>query len=330
MFTCFERPRPLLALIAALALGAVPTAAKAVAKLAWVSSSGQNSGSCGAIRSPCQTLQYAHDVAVLAGGVIAIRDSGAFGPLTIAKAVNIVNDGAGTAMIVNTTAGGTAITVKAGVNDKVVLRGLTVEGGGSGQTGVAFVSGASLSIEKCSVRNFAVTGIALGPIHKAAMVVSDTVSENNGAYGIYIQPRTQTETIFHASLLRVQTNNNSGHGIGVYGNFSPNARVIATITDSASLNNHGVGYHMLGGNIGDVNVKTLLIRSSAHGNADNSAVGAAGAIIEDHAELIASESILLHNYGEDWQTKGALGRVQSYLDNVANRAIGRVYFLEKR
>jgi hypothetical protein len=317
MNPCADRHHtPIWILVALAAVSAPVSTAKAAGSIAWVSSAGLNSRSCGAITSPCQTLQHAHDVAVLANGVIAIRDSGVFGPVTITKAVSIVNDGAGTAMIANTAAGGTAVTVKAGGGDKVVLRGLSIHGGGTGQTGVAFISGASLSIEKCGVRNFAVAGIALGPTAPATVTVSDTVTENNGSHGVYLQPRTQATGFFHASFFRVQSNNNSQNGFGIYGNLAPNASVRATIVDAASVYNRGNGYYALGSN--HHNVVVTLVRSTGQGNGLGSTSSTLVAILaDDGATIQSSESNIGNDIRPHWGYRGN-GGILSYSDNLTS------------
>ena len=47
--------------------------------------------------------------------------------MTIAHAISIVNDGVGTAGVI-VPSGGTGVTINAGTNDAVSLRGLTIEG----------------------------------------------------------------------------------------------------------------------------------------------------------------------------------------------------------
>src|SRR5262249_20300549 len=49
-------------------------------------------------RAPCRTLSAAL-AKTAAGGTISIIDAGGYGTVTIDKAINIINDGAGTASI---------------------------------------------------------------------------------------------------------------------------------------------------------------------------------------------------------------------------------------
>lgn len=321
------RKASIVALVVLPAIAESLVAAQAASKLAWVSSSGRDIASCGSTASPCLTLQYAHNVAVLANGVIAIRDSGEFGPLTITRAVSVINDGAGTAMISNIAPGGSAITIRAGASDKVVLRGLTLDGGGAASNGIVFVSGASLSIEKCATRNFVSSGIALGPTTPTRLHVSDSVTENNGGYGLYLQPRTTAAVNFYASFIRVQAINNALNGFGVYGNFAPDAAVFATIADSAAVNNRGAGYHALGQ--GAINVSLSLVRSTAEGNGSNfPASDGAAALVDTGARILASEMNLDANPIRSWRTKGS-GEIWSYGDNLTGAVASGVSIQKK-
>jgi hypothetical protein len=64
------------------------------------------------------------------GGEIDVLDPAGYGAVTIAKAISIVNDGVGVAAIGAAT--GNGVTIKAGAGDSVHLRGLTIDGLGSG------------------------------------------------------------------------------------------------------------------------------------------------------------------------------------------------------
>ena len=58
-------------------------------------------------------------------------DTAGYGPLTINKAISIVNDGSIASILV--PSGGTGILISAGPTDAVSLRGLTIEGAGVGR-----------------------------------------------------------------------------------------------------------------------------------------------------------------------------------------------------
>jgi hypothetical protein len=70
-----------------------------------------------------------------------VLEPAGYGPVTITKSISIVNDGVGTAAI--GVESGNAITINAGANDSVHLRGLTIDGLGRAANGIQFNSGES-------------------------------------------------------------------------------------------------------------------------------------------------------------------------------------------
>src|SRR5215471_7202164 len=109
----------------------------------FVSVNGNDSNPCTAL-SPCSTFQAAHD-AVQACGEVDVLDTGGYGTLNITKSISIVNPG-GVIASIATASGQTAISINAGANDTISLRGLTLDGVGVGEAGVAFFSGGSLEM----------------------------------------------------------------------------------------------------------------------------------------------------------------------------------------
>ncbi|MGI8568743.1 MAG: hypothetical protein ACR2KT_06560 [Methylocella sp.] len=82
---------------ALLAFGLSAAPAAALANRTWVSGHGTDSGAC-TRAAPCKTFAFAITV-TNAGGGIDVLDPAGYGPVTIAKAISIVNDGVGTAGI---------------------------------------------------------------------------------------------------------------------------------------------------------------------------------------------------------------------------------------
>jgi Right handed beta helix region len=107
---------------------------------------------------PCRTFANAI-LNVAVGGEITAIDSAGFGPVTITQSVTITSPNGVEAGIV-AVAGGAAITVN-GSAITVALRGLTLEGSGSGGYGVYVQQGSQLEIENCVVRDFTTAGIYL-------------------------------------------------------------------------------------------------------------------------------------------------------------------------
>src|SRR3954464_6961978 len=128
-------------------LGLCLFVAPAHAQLArtWVSSLGNDGNDCNRL-TPCRTFQRAHNQ-TLALGEIAVLDAGGYGAVTITKGISIINDGVGEAGAL-VSGGLNGITINAGPDDRITLRGITIKGiGFGGGNGVVFQSGKFLSIE---------------------------------------------------------------------------------------------------------------------------------------------------------------------------------------
>lgn len=177
---------------ATVVLALTTTAAHALNARTWVSGKGSDCSGCGPIATPCRSLQYGHDQ-TNAGGEIDVLDSAGYGALVISKAITIIGDG--TIAGVLAPPGGVAIDINAGASDAVILRGLTVEGQGSGINGIRFNSGASITIANCVVQNFVGSGLTDGigillqpSTGTTSISVSNTTVSYNGFAGIAVRP----------------------------------------------------------------------------------------------------------------------------------------------
>ncbi len=150
------------AVAAVLAIG-LATPAHALITRAWVSGKGVDAAGCGAPTNACRTFQYVLSNILAPGGEIDVLDPAGYGPMTINFAVRIINDGVGTAGVQQATAGQNAITINAGPNDKINLKGLTIEGLGVAQNGIQFNSGNVLRLMGLSIANFAGVGVNFVP-----------------------------------------------------------------------------------------------------------------------------------------------------------------------
>ena len=149
-------------------LFAFPAAAQATRT--WVSGLGDDVNPCSRT-APCKT--FAGTISkTAAGGEINAIDSGGFGAVTITKAITIdVHNVVGGVLVSGTN----GITVSAGVNDVVVLRGLDLQGVGTGLVGVRFTAGKALHIEDCVINGFATHGISLEASATSQLFVKNTV-----------------------------------------------------------------------------------------------------------------------------------------------------------
>ncbi|HVR38993.1 MAG TPA: hypothetical protein VMU84_07840 [Thermoanaerobaculia bacterium] len=131
----------------ALALLLVPAAHAQVARV-FLSGVGNDLNDCSNAATPCRSLQGAHDQAP-AGAEVIIIDSGGYGGATITKSITI-NAPTGVIAFVART-----ITINAGASDKVVLRGLTMNGAIFGDTNaIHFLVGNTLIVENSVIAGF--------------------------------------------------------------------------------------------------------------------------------------------------------------------------------
>lgn len=181
-----QSPFILRALVLSFLLSAVAVSCQAQATRTWVSGVGDDANPCSRT-APCKTFAGAISKTA-AGGEIDALDPGGFGAVTITKSITI--SGAGTfASILG--AGTNGVIVNAGANDVVTLRGISINGVGTGLNGIRFLSGAALHVENCDIVNFSGHGIDFEPSVAAQLFVVDTtVRENNSinSNGVFIKP----------------------------------------------------------------------------------------------------------------------------------------------
>jgi hypothetical protein len=279
--------RTTIVIAAVLAFGAaLPTVpAQAQNTRSFVSGLGNDGNAC-TLAAPCRTFQHAHDQ-TNAGGEIAVLDSAGYGAVTITKAISIVNPG-GVEAGIAVPSGGTGITINAGPNDIVALRGLTLEGAGLGQNGIVFNSGLRLEIIDSVVRNFALTGIFVQPTNASMeLLISNTrVLDNPNSAGIDITPQAGGK-IARATIDRVTVEHNN---YGIYmGCSATNTYVNAAITNSVISSNLNTGLAVVGagGCLGAVaQVKDSTLNSNPTGISGSGSVG--GIIFLSHSMIVSS------------------------------------------
>lgn len=215
------------------ALASAP--AHAQASRTWVSGVGDDVNPCSRT-APCKTFAGAISKTAAAGEINCL-DPGGYGAVTITKSMTISCE-AGTAGVV--VSGTNAIIVNAAATDVVYLKGLDIEGLGTGLVGVKFLSGASLTVDSCVIRGFSSLAIAFTPSANASMTVVNTVIEKNGTAGsgggIQVAPSNGTAKAV-ATLSKVTFERN---GIGMAANGQGNTSSIA-LFDSTVSNSLGIG-----------------------------------------------------------------------------------------
>ena len=284
---------------ALLACGLSAAPAQAGPNRTWVSGMGTDSGAC-TRAAPCKTFPFAL-TQTAAGGEIDVLDPAGYGTVTITKAISIVNDGVGAATI--GTSSGNGITINAGANDSVHLRGLTIEELGSGANGILFNTGGNLAIENCVVRNFRGSGIFIFSSTPMSFSVSNTIASDNSTEGIFVQP--SGSAVVSGVLSKVTVNNNFG-GINVVGSSTLNV----TIVDSEASNNR-ISQEFAGfGVSADGPATAVMVRNSVASNNNIGLEAFDNAILRvAHSVVTGSDTGVLTGRG---------GTIRSYGDNDMN------------
>jgi len=149
------------------------TPAHAQATRTWVSGVGDDANPCSRT-APCKTFAGAISKTA-AGGEISVLDPGGFGVVTITKAITINGDGTLAGIL---SAGTNGIIVNAGVNDRVVIRSVSINGIGTGLNGIRYLAGKSLTVENVSISGCTTRGIDMSLAGAGTLYVQNATITN--------------------------------------------------------------------------------------------------------------------------------------------------------
>ena len=230
----------LAAILAVLVVGmgwAAP--AQAQATRTWISGVGDDANPCSRT-APCKTFAGAISKTA-SGGEINVLDPGSFGAVTITKPITLSSECLEAGVQVSAT-NGIVVNVP-NATDTVILRGLDIEGLGTGLSGVTVLTAGNVTVENCTVDQFTVSGIDFTPtvagsqLHVANTIVRNTGFFNNGSFagatgqGILINPSSPAT----ATLTNVRLDHNVT-GLKVQGLATVGVR------DGTAANNALAGY----------------------------------------------------------------------------------------
>jgi hypothetical protein len=221
----------LMALVLALTL---PSLVLAQATRTWVSGVGDDANPCSRT-APCKTFAGAISKTA-ASGEICVLDPGGFGALTITKAITINSDSIMAGVLVSGTNG---INVQAGTSDVVILRGLTIDGIGSGVTGINYLSGKALVVENTTITGFTQIGIDMFAV-SGDLIVKHT-SITNALAGVRVASTGARATLTDVSI------QNTFNGVDTFAGAT-------TVRDSVIAHNGWFGLIAEGGVLNAENV----------------------------------------------------------------------------
>lgn len=143
--------------------------AQAQATRTWVSGVGDDANPCSRT-APCKTFAGAISKTA-AGGEISVLDPGGYGALTITKSITVNGDGTLAGVL---SAGTNGFIISAGVNDKVVIRNVSINGAGTGINGIRFLAGNQLTVQNVNISGFTGNGIEINKAASGIVSVEDT------------------------------------------------------------------------------------------------------------------------------------------------------------
>jgi hypothetical protein len=240
---CVTRIAHCVTISAVLAAFPGPSSAATLPAKVWVAHWGHDGAACGAITSPCASLQRAHDN-VAAGGEVTVLAPGDYGGsgaprLSIRKSISINYDGPGEAGIIGVEEG-PAVSIAAGPRDVISLRGLVLDGQSIGTDGIQIRGAAAVHVRNCVIRNFEGPGGGVGirwlSHAQTRLFVSDTLITKNGSSattgGMSVHPHGSASAV--VVLDRVILDRNV-IGVSVDGTHSTGAGAHVIIRDSVLM-----------------------------------------------------------------------------------------------
>jgi hypothetical protein len=256
------------------------TLASAQATRTWVSGVGDDANPCSRT-APCKTFPGAISKTAV-GGEINVLDPGGFGAVTVTKSIAIVNEGSLGGVLAAGTNG--IIINTPGVH--VVLRGLDINGAGTGLTGIRFLQGASLTVEDCRIYGFTGNGVEATHGLGSALFVRDTTISGNAGGGI----RTTGAGDVVLDNVRLQRN-------GVYG-----LRVMAgevMVRNSVVAGNTGQGIYAHPGGVVNVDNSLMSVNDLTGIRTAGSSVVRVGnsTIAGNTTGLLASDTSAIVSFG---------------------------------
>lgn len=249
--------------------------ANAQATRTWVSGVGDDANPCSRT-APCKTFAGAISKTA-AKGEINVLDPSGFGGVTITKSISIEAVGEMAGVLVSGTSG---IIINAGAADVVTLRGLVIEGLGTGIDGIKVLAAGVVHVEDCTINDFADDGIHFTPSGNSKLFVKNVVSRNNAKAGILVAPTggTSTAIVDHSNL---ENNNNGIRAIG---------SSAVTVSNSEASGNANAGFVAAPGG-------SLLVESSTAANNLIGISSTGGAVRVGHSTVTGNGTGMLATGG---------------------------------
>jgi hypothetical protein len=268
---------------------AATSTSRAQATRTWVSGTGMDSNPCSRT-SPCQTFAGAIGKTAV-GGEISVLDPHGYGSVTITKSITINGEGA-LSSILAASAGTTGVLVNAGPTDVVYLKNLDIDGATTGSSGISWLAGNALILDKVRIYNFVNYGVSVNKSANGYLSMTNSSITNCVAAGINVQTSS--------GLLRAEIDNTKV--FGCTSGFKAIANAQLTIKNSAASGCGTAGFHALGGSA------VLHLQSCTATHNGNGVKTELGGIVR------LGQSTVANNITKGLDTASG-GTIESYQDN---------------
>jgi len=179
------------------AITAFASLAQAQATRTWVSGVGDDVNPCSRT-APCKTFAGAISKTAT-GGEMNTLDSGGFGTIIIKKSITIDGTGSLSSILAAGTTGITIdITDEKEVAKTVRIRGLSINGAGTGLQGIQVIAASRVSIEDTVIDGFKTNGLNVAA---GQVFVRNTTISNNGGAGINVASQAAQVAISDVSVI---------------------------------------------------------------------------------------------------------------------------------
>jgi hypothetical protein len=268
-------------------LAAAP--ANAQATRTWVSGVGDDVNPCSRT-APCKTFAGAISKTAALGEINCL-DSAGFGAVTITKSISIVCNGVIGGIL---SAGTTGVIINALSSDKVILKGLDINGAGTGLIGIRALSVGALTIEDCTIANVTQWGIAIQNTSLHTFQVTRVTATNATLGGMQVRPANAGAVA--VGVVNGLTSFKNGKGIEIDGNGGSTS---STLINNSVFNSNSIGINMVTGG-------TALTAMASDSLVQNNGTGISAA---------ANTSIKVGRMSITGNTTGVSGLVSSFGTN---------------
>lgn len=222
---------------------------QAQATRTWVSGVGDDVNPCSRT-APCKTFAGAISKTA-AGGEINCLDPAGFGAVTITKSITIDCHATLGGILASLVSG---VIINAGATDRIVLRGLDINGIGNGLDGIKLIAGGSLHVEDSVIYGMQ-NGMNVGAGNE--IYIKNTYIRNNTNVGIFIAgPAGLVNAVIEKTTVE-----NQAYGLIARNNTRVNTRGSVYSGNS----NTGILAEPLGGGTAEVNVDSCIVTNNGLG-----------------------------------------------------------------